>query len=123
MGRVGRLVVFGLFACGLSLHAQTPSDPKPSELQQVKAENIRLKAQLVEALKTQSDLTVGIGGCQAQLGPLQQAQNQRAIASEETALRTAFETEHPGYTWDPKTDVVTKKPDQPTPDPKKAGGR
>jgi hypothetical protein len=80
-----------------------------SELEALKIENLNLKGQITDLLKTNSDLQAAVGRCQAALGPMQLSQNRDALHAERDKLKAAMEAARPGYTWDPQTGVFTPK--------------
>lgn len=92
---------------GGSLDATAPS---LSADVQKDLEVLALKSQLTTALKQLSDLQAAVGGCQAQLGPLQLERNQAALDAEQKGIIEKYEKANPGFTLDHTTMKPVAKP-------------
>ena len=102
----GIAAVFTLFV-GLVGAAQTPETL--SEVERLKLELLRARVAYAELVAKYDGCRAEVGAAFNTIGPLRARLASEQLSADEVALKTAIETAHPGYTFDPKTGSLTKK--------------
>lgn len=111
---LGTLVVALLLAVGVA-HAQgTVAAPELTELERTKVELLQVRTAYAQLLAQYDACKAEVGSTFNTLGSLRARAASDQLTAEEAQIKLAVETGHPGYTWDPKTGLFTKKADPPT---------
>lgn len=107
MRLVALAFAFALAALFVTATYAATQAPALSPMEQLKLDNLGLKAQLTDTLKLVAELKGSVGACELALGSYRHTQNTGALSSEEKALKAEVDAAHPGFTWDPRSGVFT----------------
>ncbi len=126
MNRVGLVVlavVVGVLAVSARVQTQAAQPPEKkaeqyTELEQAKVDLLYLDAQLAQARSELLATQQALGACYGVLGPVRAKADSDRLTGKQQALIAAIEQAHPGYTMDPTTGTLVKKPNPPKADPK-----
>lgn len=110
-GWMGVVALVAAFCAGVS--AQTDG-PALTELEKAKVELLQVRTAYAQLLAQHDACKAELGAAFNALGSLRAKAATDQLSTEEMQLRIAVEGAHPGYTWDPKTQAFTKKPEPPS---------
>lgn len=116
---VGWALALGLGAAIVAAQAPAASAPTLTDLEQTRLDLLQLRTAYAQLLAQFDSCKAEVGSTYAALGTLRAQAAAQQIGTDAAALKTTIEAAHPGYTFDLKTQTLTKTP---TP-PAKSGGR
>lgn len=90
-----------------------PAAPTLTTLEKARADLLQVRTAYAQVLAQYDGCRAELGTVYNALGPFRAREASTTLSADEMALRVDIETAHPGYTWDPKTGTLTKKPDPP----------
>jgi hypothetical protein len=115
--RILAIVAAALLLIGIGAMAQAqapaaePAGPTLTELERAKAELLQVRTAYAQLLAQHDACKAEVGSAFNTLGALRARAASEQLTTEETALKVSVEAGHPGWSWDAKTGLFTKKPD------------
>lgn len=115
------LIALVVIVCGVTSHAQMPtSAPSLSDTERAWLDALNVRANYASLLVKDTERLALLGetlerlgkelkSTADELGTLRARLSSAQLTQEEADLKAKIEARHPGYTWDPKTGMFTKK--------------